>query len=91
MFTNRELATVLASLRLFQVTGSQDIDSLGVDLREHFADHHPLTDPEIDALCERLNSAPDPAVPDRLAQAADRIATADCAIRQLKSKAADQG
>ena len=51
----RELAQVLAALRNWQT------DSLNEDLPEafagHFKDHEPLTDDEIDALCERLNFA----------------------------------
>jgi hypothetical protein len=49
--TPRELATVLAALRALQ--------SLPIEARllspEHFAEHEPLSESEIDALCERLN------------------------------------
>lgn len=52
-----DLATILASLRLFQKKyfdcGS---DSIRADFPEHFADCSPLGSEDIDALCERLNS-----------------------------------
>jgi hypothetical protein len=51
--TSRELATVLAALRLFQREGIGSHH----ELADHFADVRPLTDPQIDALCERLNVA----------------------------------
>jgi len=51
----RQVAQLLAALRNWQT------DSLNEDLVEafagHFEDHEPLTDDEIDALCERLNFA----------------------------------
>ena len=51
--TDREVAHLLAALRNWQT------DSLNEDLAEafagHFEDHEPLSDDEIDALCERLN------------------------------------
>lgn len=43
----KELATLLAALRLFQVNPSKNM--------EHFQDCAPLTHDEIDTLCERLN------------------------------------
>ena len=46
----RELATVLAALRLWQA-GSHE----PAELSEHFDDCEPLSPAEIDALCERLN------------------------------------
>jgi hypothetical protein len=54
-FTDRELATLLAALRLWQA--SQDY---GEDLAPyigHFEEHQPLSSLEIDELCERLNCA----------------------------------
>ncbi|MPZ51107.1 MAG: hypothetical protein GEU75_17720 [Dehalococcoidia bacterium] len=49
----REVAQLLAALRNWQT------DALNEDLVDlfagHFEDHEPLTDDEIDALCERLN------------------------------------
>ena len=55
--TERELAQLLASLRNWQM------DALNEDLAEafagHFEDFEPMTDDEIDALCERLNFAGD--------------------------------
>ena len=51
----REVAHLLAALRNWQT------DSLNEDLVEafagHFEDHEPLSDEEIDALCEHLNFA----------------------------------
>jgi hypothetical protein len=51
----REVAQLLAALRNWQT------DALNEDLAEafagHFEDHEPLTDDEIDDLCERLNFA----------------------------------
>ena len=53
--TEREIAQVLAALRNWQV------DALNEDMVEefagHFEDHEPLTDDEIESLCERLNFA----------------------------------
>ena len=53
--SGREIAQLLAALRNWQV------DGLNEDLAEafagHFEDHQPLSDDEIDALCERLNFA----------------------------------
>jgi hypothetical protein len=53
--SERERAHVLAALRNWQ------IDSLNEDLAEafagHFEGHEPLSDDEIEALCERLNFA----------------------------------
>jgi len=48
--SERELATVLAALRHFQET----IDVEERADSEYFADVQPLTDPQIDRLCERL-------------------------------------
>jgi len=52
---DREHARVLAALRNWQM------DALNEDLAEafsgHFEDHEPLTDDEIDVLCERLSFA----------------------------------
>jgi predicted transcriptional regulator len=49
----RDVAQLLAALRNWQT------DSLNEDLADafagHFEDHEPLTDDEIDALCERHN------------------------------------
>jgi predicted transcriptional regulator len=53
--SDREVAQLLAALRNWQT------DALNEDLAEafagHFEEHQPLTDAEIDALCERLNFA----------------------------------
>ena len=57
MLTPRELATVLAALRLWQ----QEIIAGGVDPTAfpHFDIHPLLTANEIDLLCERLNCGGD--------------------------------
>ena len=51
--SDRDIAQLLAALRNWQT------DSLNEDLAEafagHFEDHEPLSDDEIDALCERIN------------------------------------
>ena len=56
----REIAQVLAALRNWQV------DALNEDLADtfagHFEDHEPLSDEEIDDLCERINFGDDVAV-----------------------------
>ncbi|HLF79729.1 MAG TPA: hypothetical protein VJB57_19785 [Dehalococcoidia bacterium] len=58
--STRETAQLLAALRNWQ------IDTLNEDLVEayagHFEDHEPLSDDEIDELCERLNFAGDQVV-----------------------------
>lgn len=57
----RELATVLAALRVFQmvrrgvVPPAPGHPHTPIAQLDHFHDHPPLTDEEIDALCERLN------------------------------------
>ena len=51
--SDREIALVLAALRNWQM------DELNEDLVDtfsgHFVDHEPLSDEEIDDLCERIN------------------------------------
>ena len=53
--SDREIAQLLAALRNWQT------DALNEDLADafsgHFEEHQPLSDEEIDALCERLNFA----------------------------------
>jgi hypothetical protein len=53
--SDRDIAQLLAALRNWQT------DSLNEDLVEafagHFEDHTPLSDEEIDGLCEHLNFA----------------------------------
>jgi len=53
--SDRDIATLLASLRNWQ------IDGLNEDLADaycgHFEEHAPLSDDEIDELCERINFA----------------------------------
>ena len=48
--TPRELATVLAALRLFQAQ-----KQVPGDLAGHFAEHAPLSNEEVNTLCEQLN------------------------------------
>jgi hypothetical protein len=50
MLSDRELATVLAALRLAQQ------DRAGLESMPHFEDVEPLSNEEIDELCERLNT-----------------------------------
>lgn len=52
MLSPRELATVLAALRSWQL---EHLRPVPVHTGEHFAEHSPLTLGEIDQLCERLN------------------------------------
>ena len=51
--SDRDIAQVLAALRNWQ------IDALNEDMAEefagHFEGHSPMTDEEIDDLCERIN------------------------------------
>jgi hypothetical protein len=54
--TNNELATMLAALRHWQRSVSLP-DRFFNEHEAFFAEHHPLTDEEIDALCERLNTS----------------------------------
>lgn len=49
--TSKQLATVLASLRLFQ----RDMQANTHNMYLHFEDEDPLTADEIDELCEELN------------------------------------
>jgi hypothetical protein len=64
--SDRELATVLYSLRCFQEMREADANSKEdetgiIDACGFFAEHEPLTDEEIDALCEKLNAPAAPA------------------------------
>ena len=49
--SEREFATILHALRVYQDDGV--VNEAGSC--DHFDDHDPLTDGEIDELCERLN------------------------------------
>jgi hypothetical protein len=51
--SHRELATILHGLRLIQCEGR--IEGCAAGDCEHFDDTEPLTNEEIDALCERIN------------------------------------
>ncbi len=53
MFSNREIATMLAALRLWQKQGSNAAQS------EHFHCVEPLFDEDVDALCEKINEGAD--------------------------------
>lgn len=57
LLTGRELATVLAALRLWQARHSWGECPINIENRfvGHFGEHRPLTPHEIDALCEQLN------------------------------------
>lgn len=52
--SNRELATVLAALRLWQAGLPLDFEG-DAGRTGHFEEHAPLTPDEIDKLCERIN------------------------------------
>jgi 3-deoxy-D-arabino-heptulosonate 7-phosphate (DAHP) synthase class II len=62
-FTFREFCTVLAALRVFQrvreaggtIPGGGPCEEDTLDELEHFEDADPLTDRQIDNLCERIN------------------------------------
>lgn len=55
--TARQGATVLAALRLWQVSHPDNLsrDDIPAPFQNHFDEHSPLTAAEIDALCEHLN------------------------------------
>ena len=53
-FSDHELATVLAALRLWQAARDYGDDLAAY--AGHFAEHPPLSSREIDELCEQLNS-----------------------------------
>ncbi len=61
-FDYREVCTVLAALRVFQAHQLTDYvpNDPGTRIKdmEHFEDCEPLTDEEIDALCERIRIPP---------------------------------
>ena len=52
MLNEKELATVLAALRYWQ----EDIKMELREVSDHFIDVKPLTNDEIDDLCEKLNT-----------------------------------
>lgn len=54
ILTDRELVTVLAALRNFQIDALNE--DMGEEFREYFEDYSPLDNDEIDTLCEELNS-----------------------------------
>ncbi|QDU74658.1 hypothetical protein Pan97_16700 [Bremerella volcania] len=56
MFSQRELATMLAALRCWQHQMAGD-RSMPSPFASHFDEAHPLTPAEIDALCEQLNTS----------------------------------
>ena len=53
--TDREIAQLLAALRNWQTDALNE--DLGEAFASHFEDHEPLSDDEIESLCERLNFA----------------------------------
>lgn len=54
---DRELAQILAALRWWQYSNAGMHERKG---DEHFEDHEPMSDEEIDALCERIYTHPGP-------------------------------
>ena len=58
LLSDRELATVLAALRQWQMDWETDPVELADSV--HFQKVTPLTSAEIDDLCERLNCPGDP-------------------------------
>ena len=61
VFNDRELNTILHALRMMQDYRRHGQNPLCDDLHgcDHFEEVQPLEDEEIDALCERLNLAPE--------------------------------
>ena len=55
--TAREIAQLLAALRNWQTDALNE--DLGDAFAGHFEQHEPLSDDEIEDLCERLNFAAD--------------------------------
>lgn len=55
--TDREVSFILASLRNWQLdtSSTESKERLSETFAEHFVEHEPLSDEEIDALCERIN------------------------------------
>lgn len=59
MFTDRELATILASLRTAQAIQQHSaLDPEIAEIASAGGTLEPLDDGEVDALCERLNATP---------------------------------
>lgn len=54
-FTERQVATILHGLRLIQCEGH--IEGCGGGYCDHFEDYAPLSNEEIDQLCESINFA----------------------------------
>lgn len=54
--TDREVATVLAALRYWQTNTSEERDREHDPIATNCGTTDPLTDNEIDDLCERINS-----------------------------------
>ncbi len=53
---DRELATVLGALRTYQIAMAENLPHNIDDIVSDGGTLKPLTDAEIDALCERLNT-----------------------------------
>jgi hypothetical protein len=78
----RELGTTLAALRAWQdlhVSPNSEYQDIATDGGEH----EPLSGAEIDALCERLNVAPDDDAPLIFTAAGQSVITASAAIDAL--------
>lgn len=87
----RELAHILAALRLMQRT--QSPTTIGkLPESEIFGDHAPLDSNEIDALCERLNYD-GPSGPDPLVSALEHLAKygKQCDVKFIASEALKKG
>jgi len=54
-FTSQELSTVLTALRVFQMV-RRSVATPPVETMEHFEHVAPLTDEQIDTLCDHLNA-----------------------------------
>jgi hypothetical protein len=54
--STKELATIIAALRLFQANYDSEDEEWQELFSLHFIEHRPLNNDEIEALCERLGS-----------------------------------
>lgn len=86
----RELATILAALRLWRSLTAPTRDRAFA--REHFVECTPLDDAEIDDLCERLNGRAPPSLEQTLAallasnDRADLVGRALVDLLQLRTR-----
>ena len=54
--TGKDTATVLAALRFWQNNVTDEEKSDELNGYGHFEEHEPLTNEEVDDLCEKLNT-----------------------------------